>query len=349
MNLTICIGLAKTGSSFFRQKIFPNCKDTLKIYGLPDEKNPISELINYIGKLQQIYSRDFNAKIIDINIVDQFKSKIDKFLKNVKETNVVINWPSFVGSFGGARDDFNSMEHISDVLQRIFGRVKILLIIRKQDDYIYSLYTTYLKRGGYNEIDKFINLNFAKQPKNEISIKPQCCDWNKIFDIYLKNHFRVLCIPYELIKTKPEIFFNDIFKFLNIKIPEIVNEKINFGYTSASQELLRKFSKFKKILGKKLISLIGYESLSKFKKALLAKEFIRTHNFFVYLENYSLRNFLDKYDKYLKIIPVKNQKKRFYKKYSKKIIFICSNSNKELDKKLSNYDLYELGYFKEEF
>ena len=301
--------------------------------------NPVRALIDYLNTVQIRECARVNKQSFDSKKINQLKENIDLYINNLSQNNLIVSWPSFVGSFGGARDDFKSMLPIADILSYFFPSAKVLLVIRRQDEYIRSLYSTYLKRGGTNELHQFIG---QRKNFNELIINPCLCDFNSIYMKY-ESLFDLMCIPYEYVFVDSERYYDEIFRFMNID-PVVIskNEKTNVGFSVGIQNFICKFNKLKMNIGRKTLLIIGCNSLLELKSKAGKNLLYKILYFFAQsLASVNFRNIAEAYQKYIS----KSSKNCLNLRERELILNECKISNGELDGRLINFNLKELGYY----
>ena len=215
--------------------------------------------------------------------------------------------------------------------------MKILLVIRRQDEYAKSLYSTYLKRGGHKPIGEFITYANSSISGCDLLLNVNYCNWNKIFDTYNKK-FILYCIPYEVCISDSECYYKSIFSFFDILLPDFDQKKINSAYSPASKKWSSLLLRYKYKVGKWLLLKMGYETFSDCK---------RSDSFFI-------KSLLPLFEKIIKF-----NGRRAFEWCSDLFPFQKSHDSAEnitipleikktnmmLDKKISKFKLKENGYY----
>jgi len=339
----IHVGMAKALSTSLRNDFFQKLPNTILIYGKFNSENPIHNLVQFLSIAQEKFRSKISLeKIKKDKKFENIKKQISFFLKKNKK-NIIISWPSFIGSMGGARDDFNNLKVNAKLLKEIFGKsAKIILIIRRQDNYCYSLFSTVVKRGSDLTFDKF--LTFKKKNistiKNQLNIKPIKINYQRFYEVYI-NFFskkNILILPYEQFLYTREIFENKLSKFLEqkkiYKLNVHHNKSLSFiglGYMQKINSLviiirsiLNCLDKIFNLKFKSKLRFLNekYKLLRKFQKCLI---------------------FLDQIISIFYKNPDKSKSIQV-EKFKKKILYECNDLNKKFDKKYKlNLDKY--GYY----
>ena len=204
----IHVGMAKALSTSLRNDLFQKIPNTTLIYGKFNNKNPIHNLIKFLSNVQEKFKSDISlGKIKKDQKFENIKKEILLFLKKNKK-NIIISWPSFIGSMGGARDDFNNLKVNAKLIKEIFGKsVKIILIIRRQDNYCYSLFSTIVKRGSNLTFDEFIKFKKGNKTvkKNQLNIRPIKINYQKFYETYINLFSKKNVAPISRLKYEKRI------------------------------------------------------------------------------------------------------------------------------------------------
>ena len=162
------MGLHRTGTTFLQKHVFPRIKG-IKYYGRHDN-NPYAR--NYC-----LLVNDNDDKPILIS---------DEGLSNY-------NYLDY---------DECSPYKIADRLKLLFPHAKIIVVFRKKEEWVKSLYNFYVKAGGNKDFN-----TWRKEIFKDI-------DFMK-YENYLKNLFDdVLVLWYEKLKENPKEFVRDICDFI---------------------------------------------------------------------------------------------------------------------------------------
>lgn len=281
------VGLPKTATTFLQQKVFPNIKDVYYTGAAHEEvwDTPIKFLMNI---------NDITV-MKNLSGISEAKKQILGFLQNIPEDKILISNEVFSGKLGrypknffSSITGFNNQFQNAKLLNEIFSSAKIILTIRKQDDFAQSLYDFHITKHvpyllnhqfydqeGTCTINQYFGLEsyFIKKRKymdiNDIDL----CKMAKVyFDLFGQN--KVLVLPYEMLKNDLNEYLNKLYEFMNVEpyYPEsnqYVNRKDDIEKLSYSPALTyynnfmndipdnylkRKIQKndrgFKKLLGK---------------------------------------------------------------------------------------------------
>lgn len=100
-------------------------------------------------------------------------------------------------------------------LSQLFPNVKILIVIRNQQDLIKSVYGQYIKIGGTLKITDFLHHRWKGPEFSHFNLEQ--FDFYKLYQHY-SNVFspaQVLILPFEQLAMDPEIFIHKIYKFID--------------------------------------------------------------------------------------------------------------------------------------
>lgn len=216
--IVLHIGLCKTGSTFLQEELFPNLIHTdLKLN--PNIYMEFNNRLNYINDLT-LYKKErykINVQKENFKYLKRF-IKVKFFMKEKsvlrKDKTTIYSSEGLVGS--GLRPSKNSFINAL-VLKILFPKAKIILVLRRQEDYLKSIYRQLVfKEDRY---DRFIPF------KEIVDFSQDYLDWFKIVTVY-KFFFgekKLLVLPYELMKIDLEKFTKKITKFLDVT-PDLPND-----------------------------------------------------------------------------------------------------------------------------
>ena len=329
------VGFPKTGSSFLQKKIFPI---------IFNGENGIY----YINDMPDIIKNN----ILNNNI-NSYKETHENIIieSNKNGLNYFISFESLVG------DVFNNFYNHNQIKELIKGMSdydsKIIMVIRKQDNLIESLYVQYIKEGGYKKFDKFSNYNNGEfgSLKNishfGINIDIKTFNYLDFYNSY-KETFgeeNVLVLPYELLEENPKKTIELIYTFINGKkdcektFQDIdFSQKVNKSYSKASLKIARILNRLV-VKENNGIGFIIEQPLSKFLYKRKADNIIYRllYNISIRISiRWFLQNIIDRIF-YKKANPVSLDQRG-------KILNVHSVSNKELDKILK-LNLNKYGYY----
>jgi hypothetical protein len=217
------IGIPKSGTSFLQKNFFP----------LLD--------LAYMGKH---YDSSIDSKRNDREYGELFRILLSRqaygdnrllyasiWKKTEKYKKILYSNEELIGNY---RINFLNNYQIAYHLKEIYKNPKLIFVIRRQDDFIESLYRQAIRNGYPYSLKTFINYkkgNFKPYHiGNKGVIDLQAIDYNIIYDFYEK-HFgkeNILILPYELMKNDQEKFLKKITYFLNVDYKKpIFNENTN--------------------------------------------------------------------------------------------------------------------------
>jgi hypothetical protein len=209
------LGLHKTGTTFLQREVFPKI-DSAKFFFL----GKMSSLMKYIIYQDPAY---FNADEIRDRILE--RTHADKI-------NLISN-----EDLSG--DPLNGGIHRTNILanlHRCFPHAKILLFIRKQDDWALSNYLGSVRRGTNLRLKQFYEptLDYEKAAWQRRYPNPTL----ELFQYYpyirhLKTLFgndASMVLPYETLKVDSDEVVRRIADFLQVKRPDYKNVKRNYTW-----------------------------------------------------------------------------------------------------------------------
>ena len=141
----IHVGMPKSSSTFLQHNFFNKLEDVY--FAFDDE---LTKLFSKIASK--------NSMLIDTSLE---RDIIKKFLLTIGKKKIVI---SSEGLVGGMFDSFKYFENISRLMKEIFPNAKIILILRRQDSIIESLYKQFLHEGNSKTFNGFFYISYGLHP-----------------------------------------------------------------------------------------------------------------------------------------------------------------------------------------
>ena len=121
-------------------------------------------------------------------------------------------------------------------------QARIILVLRRQDNWVASKYKYYIKKHGYKNFEEFFDLasNTGLWKKEEFYFRKKI-EW---VEKYFEN--KPLILIHDDLKTTPDIFIKQITDFLNAQLDEDAkaNKVINKALSDKQLMVLKKFNQF---------------------------------------------------------------------------------------------------------
>jgi hypothetical protein len=240
------IGYHKTGTTYMQNCGFGD-KSEIGLLGGNSSENDENRKNLYLLKnqLSELDNESFDA--------DEWREKFFFFtnkLEDLKGKVIGISDEELSGNYITGKDDFK----IADRIYNVFGKVKIIIIIRNQLDMFDSIYRQYVHLGGNYSFKKFVRLE-CQSHVNIINKLKYDRLINRYIEVFGKDN--VLVIPYEKMSNK-NLFLTDIYKFIKLKDIEIpvsqnsIHNKSHHYYTLFFDRLINFL--FRDDLSKPLLS-----------------------------------------------------------------------------------------------
>ena len=235
LKLYVHVGLPKTATSFLQESYFPSVLSEGD-YFFPKKQDPdlehLFKFVYYINKVHdpvlpaycaQSYacSKKDLARMRDrgkhdlLRLRAKLESKSNNKFYISSEGLVGISWNPLL----------NNKENI-DMFSQAFPEIKILLVIRRQDEWATSLY-----RQLVFQEDRFCRyLKIDELFPNGVDR----LDWLNIYENYtnIVGKKNVKLIPFEMFQEEPLVFLDEISTFLDIDVGKYnldINRKVNAG------------------------------------------------------------------------------------------------------------------------
>lgn len=221
-NIILHIGMCKTGTTFLQKKFFPFIKDifcTSCNDGILNEK-PFTDLHNLDRILFD--NRGIKNTLYNNNYLHNYKEKLFEYFQNkIQQKTVLISHEAFAGD---ARTSFNNQEKNIKILKTLFPDAKILLLFRRQDKWIDSLYNEVVIKSRhllrrYISLNSFIGYKNNDFHHNSKYINVYELNWYKLAKNW-QNAFgeeNVLILPYEMLRENQKEFLNIFYNFSKFK------------------------------------------------------------------------------------------------------------------------------------
>jgi hypothetical protein len=209
----IHIGFHKTASTYLQLKYFKNIDNLQRINDDFKEKDLDKWFFeNFININPYEFDRD--------EFLSEFENELTSIYSLNHESNLLISDENLSGNIYLGVDSKELMNRLYET----FGKVKILIIIRNQIDFILSAYSNYILHGGIKTLKHWIT---SIETHNGLILE-------KIKYSYLVENYQELfgkenieVIPYELLWDKNFGINRYIENTLNITVNSSVEKKYN--------------------------------------------------------------------------------------------------------------------------
>lgn len=220
IQLFIHIGTHKTGTTAIQSSLKESYKILKKenIYYFPVSKNAI--------QLMKI-------KELDDKLIVTCKKELFRFIKNRKNKNLIkIIW-SFEGFSGDSSTGYENTNKIAESLKIITKDIdtKIIIYLRRQDEFVESLYTQMIHQGESYDFESFIN-KFSEKDFNWSNLL------NSYSNYYGKDNLIVRKYDESYLSANGGII-NDFTKILSKNIKLNKSLSVNKGYSRDALEIAR--------------------------------------------------------------------------------------------------------------
>lgn len=317
------VGLSKTATTFLQLNIFPNIQNIFYMStSLPEcHNNPFK------------FGWDINRKDFSTG-VKQIKIDIWEFIKYLKKDQILFSCEGLSGNWAF---NYTNMGQSTIYLREIFGKAKILFVIRDQAEWLESIYKQVVRKQIESVFKKreLIKINdFFNYKGNTFHNKGKYMgvfnfNWLEFAHCYIKTFGKenVLILPYEMLKEDLTTFLKYFYEFTNYK-----------EYYPARIEYLNKTPE-NSTIEENFLRRKYHNSIKNMKDSRL-KNIIRKIINTTLSKGKIIRKFLDIFTSAeLNLLGQKfsNYQREYIKKFYKK-------SNKELSE-LINVDLRKYGYY----
>ena len=139
---------------------------------------------------------------------------------------------------------YDSREN-AERLVRTFPEARVLLVIRRQADVIYSTYDQYVEAGGTCSIRDYL----SRRTRHAMpSFRLEHFEYHRLISLYMDlfGRDRVLVLPYERLRSVPAEFLADIMRFAGNPRPFLPDpgQRANAGRPALLGAVLRRLNPF---------------------------------------------------------------------------------------------------------
>jgi hypothetical protein len=262
-NIYIHVGIQKTGTTFLQELCFPHLKGIHYVHKKNYSTPPPDGIV---GRL----SRIANTNPLFLYLKKE-KDELDCLLRDVKEETVLISYERLFGNVSfNFYDNFNTTRS----LKYLFPAAKIILVIRRQDDLLESLYKQCLRAYFCPTVSDFLNyVNGRFEDPPYYSTYPSVNARQLNFYKYARNYREVfgrdnlMVLPYEMMKSNQRGFLNSLFDFMRVE-PFYPNENrdVHKSYSLLSCCIAFLLNRFVRVKGResRLLRFIPNEPFSSY-------------------------------------------------------------------------------------
>lgn len=337
-NIYIHIGIQKTGTTFLQELCFPHLKEIHYVHKKNYTTPPPD---GFVGRLSRIANT--NPLFLDL---EKEKVELDRLMQAVNEETVLISYERL---FGNMSFNFYDNFYTTGSLKYLFPTAKIIVVVRRQDDLLESLYKQCLRVYFCPTINNFLNYvnkrfedpsYFPSYP----SINARQLNLHKYTQNYADMFGRgnVLVLPYEMMKADQQEFLNRLFDFMHVEpfYPE-ENFNVHRSYSLLSCYIAFLLNRFVRVNGResRLLRFIPNKPFSSYLSNQTSDGvFCRILNWVNrrLSLNYALEHVIDRIF-YVKGNLINNRKRRL-------IMELHKESNRLLDEEF-NLGLRKYGYY----
>jgi len=202
------VGMYKCASTFLQRKVFPFLRGVYFPHGREDR------IRNFIHQLPHR-----NPLLVDTAAEKQW---IDREIEAKSGAGPVLI--SHESLFGWVYRNFTNNKAVTDLLKQIFPRARILVIIRRQDEWLESAYTQTIHEGHSVSLKHYLGWRDGKfhesLARDGADIRTDVRQINPL--PFIRNYMelfgkdRVLVLPYELLRKNRDAFIDRICTFIGV-------------------------------------------------------------------------------------------------------------------------------------
>jgi hypothetical protein len=249
LKLYVHVGLPKTATSFLQKSFFPSVLSCDEYFYPKKQDYDLGHFFNFVYGLNKVYDPVLPAYCYQPSALSKrsllrSRDRVKHDLLRLKAKLEARNTNEFyISSEGLVGVSWNPLLNNKDnirIISQFFPEIKVLLVIRRQDEWARSLY-----RQLVFQEDRFCcYLKIEELFPNGVDQ----LNWMHIYENYADavGKENVKLMPFEMFKEEPKAFLEEISTFLDIDAGEIsvdINRKINsgtvFNYSGHQWESMR--------------------------------------------------------------------------------------------------------------
>ena len=258
MSVIFHVGLPKSASTFFQRRVFPYIEDIEYISSDTSLNKSIYEWVyrsNFVYRplFENRNSKREKLEKIHYKILNKLSIPDNLYIKK----NKLVSSEGFVGT---GWDPLLNSDLNAKLIKYQHPSAKIFLVLRKQSDWIKSMYRqlVYVEDRFYHYVpfNKFSNIDNSQKMGSFLDLK-----WDLLVDQYYSIFGRnnVLVLPYELFKESPLKFVNHFTSFFNLKIKNKLDFKNKENVFNETDSIYKS-----KLSPKKILSSLFHLNYEKF-------------------------------------------------------------------------------------
>jgi len=211
------IGLPKSASTFLQKNYFPQ----LNFLYLGKHYQPPVRFGNALQDFERGIREIFTLSPVNIepHHIRAAQEGIVRLANEFKCNKMFCSNEGLVGSYA---ESFRNGYLIAQCLNGLFAKPKLILVIRRQDRFLESLYRQAIRNGHSLRIEKFLNYKngefqaFRQDYRANIDLKT--LRWDLLVDFYqqLLGRENLLVLPFEMLKEDQAEFLARIAHFVGV-------------------------------------------------------------------------------------------------------------------------------------
>lgn len=237
-HLVLHVGLPKALSSFLQTVLFPHLPDTYYEGQVRSPNNVLTQIIQGIISYEDPLTWDGGAA----------RERVSRALDAIPEDNVLISEEALFGCYF---NNYRDKRVILELLKESFPSAKLLVVIRRQDKLVESLYKHMLKVGHSVAFDQYINLcndhlgDYRYREGLNIDVKQLDFDAYVSYAEELFGEAGVTVLPFELFLRDREAFLAELFRRTGLPCHYLEEYPyVNRAYSALSCSLARVFNRY---------------------------------------------------------------------------------------------------------
>lgn len=222
------IGMPRCGSSFLQAHVFPKHPDILLA-----RSQPINRLFRQM--------LDYEYTCDPQQIHHALAEHVQALRQNTDDTRrVVFSWEGFCG------DMYSGLgrRHVADLCAQVFGKTRVLLVLREQYALLYSIWNHYVAEGGTMRLKRFLSERPSPgrfhRPSSLFTRVQYDAHTAHLFDLFGKDNVTVLFM--EDLQKNPDDFLQAVYRAAGARTDfplPAAEKKVNRSYGHLTMNVFR--------------------------------------------------------------------------------------------------------------
>ncbi len=218
--VVIHLGFPRNASTYQQKYLYPLYEG--------DECHYVGANSDIVVDINEAFATITQSAPFDCDI-RTLKQKVKKALARVPQKKIILSMEELVGPMYG---NFVTGEQIARLLKEIFGNVRFIVILRRQDRFVESMYRIMVRMGYFHSLAKYLfyykgefytpeaqeyHLHARLQPPASLNVHSLFYSRRVAFYQELLSKDKVLTLPLEMLEEDAAGFVKKVSDFIGVK------------------------------------------------------------------------------------------------------------------------------------